>query len=41
MSFYMTLLSDVVPKNITVGCLELSLNLSLLVQLFKHPTIVL
>jgi hypothetical protein len=36
-----TILSDVGPQNITVGCWEFSLNLSLPAQLFEHPTVIL
>ena len=35
-----TLLNDVGPQNITVGCWELNLNLSLLAQVFKHPVVI-
>lgn len=34
------LLSDEGPQNITVGCWELGLNLSLPPQLFKHRAVI-
>ena len=35
-----TSLINVGPHNITMGCWELSLNLSLLAQLFEHPDVI-
>ena len=37
---YITLLNDVAPPNIKVRCGELSYNLRLHTQLFKHPIVI-
>jgi hypothetical protein len=37
--FCITLLCDMGPHNIIVGCWELNMNLSLPMQLFKRPTV--
>ena len=38
--YFIVLLDDVGPHNIRVRCWEFSLNLSLYVQLFKHPIVI-
>ena len=38
---FITLLNDVGPQNITVGCWELNYNMSFAADLSEHPIIIL